>query len=229
MRRAGGRLARALAATAAQQEHGIAAAAAAAGGTLRLLAAGNGHSLASPLWRLESPLLRHLSTSGAFHAASAAASQPNAAPAPPLPPYEAIKARAAAVEASEGAREPAVSLTPSEADRFHRLLRSYEASADAKDQALALYVNSKLYVEACRAFRCAVVEDVAILAFCTACTSPPFNNSGCCHAADQGTASLLLPAYATLAWSHPVHADAVQSILLWLHVQSMWRVSLPGS
>lgn len=72
---------------------------------------------------------------------------------PPLPPYEAVKARAEEVKASEDTCEPAVALTPSEADRFHRLLRSFEASADAKDQALALYVNAKLYVEACKAFR----------------------------------------------------------------------------
>eukprot|EP00887_Chlorella_sp_A99_P002877 scaffold6.g2877.t1 len=68
----------------------------------------------------------------------------------PLPPYQQLQARAAAAESAGGA---AVELTAGEHERFHALMRSFESSADVKDQALALYVNAKLYAEATKAFR----------------------------------------------------------------------------
>lgn len=67
MRRAS-HLVRSLAAKAAHHENSAAAVAAACG-ALRLLA-GGAHSQASPLWRLESPLLRHLSNSAVLKAAA---------------------------------------------------------------------------------------------------------------------------------------------------------------
>ena len=71
-----------------------------------------------------------------------------------LPPYEQLKARAAAAEAAEGGSAgPAVELTAGEQDRFRALIRTFASSADVKDQALALYVNAKLYTAATQAFR----------------------------------------------------------------------------
>lgn len=100
----------------------------------------------SRLWRLPSPLLRHLHGSAG---AQAAAETPPLADLP-LPPYQQLQARAAAAESAGGA---AVELTAGEHERFHALMRSFESSADVKDQALALYVNAKLYAEATKAFR----------------------------------------------------------------------------
>lgn len=90
---------------------------------------------ASHLWRYDSPLLRHLSST----------TEPEAA-APPLPPYQRLKARAAAAEAAEGA---AVELPRGELTHFKSLLRHFQQSGTVKDQALALYVNSKVRRQCC--------------------------------------------------------------------------------
>lgn len=111
----------------------VAAAAAAGGGSLACLPAA---PAATPLWRLDSPLLRHLSSSAASQAAEAAAAAAAAA-GPVLPQYEQLQARAAA-----GGKP--LALQPNEQARFDALLRNFQLSGSVKDQALALYVNSKV-------------------------------------------------------------------------------------
>lgn len=72
--------------------------------------------------------------------ASAAAAAAAAGSIPELPPYQELEARAAA--AADGT--PLLVLAPGERSHFDRLLRSFQLSGAVKDQALALYVNSKV-------------------------------------------------------------------------------------
>ncbi|KAL4443033.1 hypothetical protein ABPG77_008524 [Micractinium sp. CCAP 211/92] len=123
----------------------VAAAAAAGGGSAACLPCLPAAPAATLLWRLDSPLLRHLSSSAAV-AASQAAEAAAAAAVPALPQYEQLQARAAA------GSEP-LALRPKEQTRFDALLRNFQLSGSVKDQALALYVNSKLYAEAVPKFR----------------------------------------------------------------------------
>ncbi|KAL4457773.1 hypothetical protein ABPG75_012638 [Micractinium tetrahymenae] len=127
----------------------VAAAAAAGGGSAVCLPCLPAAPAATPLWRLDSPLLRHLSSSAvaaASQAAEAADAAAAAAAGPALPPYQQLQARAAA------GGEP-LALPPGERARFDALLRNFQLSGSVKDQALALYVNSKLYAEAVPQFQ----------------------------------------------------------------------------
>lgn len=112
------------------------------GGSTATLPAG----VASQLWRYDSPLLRHLST-------VAEAEKP--ASDTILPPYELVKQRAAAAAAQGGGAEarPLLELWAGELARFDALMRNFRNSGAVKDQALALYVNSKLYAEAVPRFQ----------------------------------------------------------------------------
>ncbi|KAI7846490.1 hypothetical protein COHA_000025 [Chlorella ohadii] len=79
--------------------------------------------------------------------------EPQASPAPgaALPPYEQLKYRAAAavkLGGTSGAAQPLVALSAGQRSHFDRLLLNFQLSGSVKDQALALYVNSKLYAEA---------------------------------------------------------------------------------
>lgn len=94
---------------------------------------------ASPLWRYPSPLLRHLHTTAAAAAEAAAECAPAA-----LPPYELLQQRAAAAQRGGGEAQPLLVLQPGEQAHFKRLLRSFKTSGAVRDQALALYVNSKV-------------------------------------------------------------------------------------
>ncbi|KAL4858025.1 DExH-box ATP-dependent RNA helicase DExH18 [Chlorella vulgaris] len=93
----------------------------------------------SHLWRYDSPLLRHLNT---------AAAEP-AADGPALPPYEQVKQRAAAA----ADLQPLLELRGAERTQFDALIRKFQHSGAVKDQALALYVNSKLYRQAIPEFK----------------------------------------------------------------------------
>ncbi|PRW56167.1 ATP-dependent RNA helicase mitochondrial [Chlorella sorokiniana] len=100
---------------------------------------------ASPLWRYDSPLLRHLSS----------LAEPEAS-GPTLPPYEQLKYRAAAavkLGGASGVAQPLVTLSAGQRTHFNGLLRKFQLSGAVKDQALALYVNSKLYAEAMPQFQ----------------------------------------------------------------------------
>lgn len=114
----------------------VAAAAAAGGGSAACLPCLPAAPAVTPLWRLDSPLLRHLSSSAAV-AASQAAGAAAAAAIPALPQYEQLQARAAA-----GSKP--LALRRNEQAHFDALLRNFHLSGSVKDQALALYVNSKV-------------------------------------------------------------------------------------
>jgi hypothetical protein len=89
---------------------------------------------AQQLWKLDSPLLRHLSSAPAIprslHAHAA-----------PLPPYEHLKQKATAVSGGGGSAYP---LTGGEEVHIDAVLHAFEHGATTKDQALALYVNNKV-------------------------------------------------------------------------------------
>lgn len=72
--------------------------------------------------------------------------QPGPEAEAPLPSYEELKARVAAGAAP-------LELLPGEAERFRRLCRRFRSSAAAKDQALALYVNARLFAKAASEFQ----------------------------------------------------------------------------
>lgn len=89
---------------------------------------------AGQLWRYDSPLLRHLSTAPEA-----------AAVGPELPSYEQLQQRAAAAQRGDGGEaQPLLQLAPGEAAYVEGLLRNFKNSGAVKDQALALYVNSKV-------------------------------------------------------------------------------------
>lgn len=74
---------------------------------------------------------------------------PQASPGsgPALSPYEQLKYRAAAavkLGGASGAAQPLVALAPGERTHFNNVLRNFQLSGAVKDQALALYVNSKV-------------------------------------------------------------------------------------
>lgn len=130
------------------------------GGSTATLPAG----VASQLWRYDSPLLRHLSTVAEaevrllclLHSACSATPLSHRTdtclclqkPASDtiLPPYELVKQRAAAAAAQGGGAEarPLLELWAGELARFDALMRNFRNSGAVKDQALALYVNSKV-------------------------------------------------------------------------------------
>ena len=101
-------------------------------------------STASPLWRYDSPMLRHLSSIVSPLEASSAATP---AADVVLPPYEQLRAAAAAAAAragSNGRPVPQLSMTAGERTHFESLLRSFVHAAAVQDQALAIYVNRKV-------------------------------------------------------------------------------------
>ncbi|PSC71656.1 ATP-dependent RNA helicase mitochondrial [Micractinium conductrix] len=109
-------------------------------------------STASPLWRYDSPMLRHLSSIVSPLEASSAATP---AADVVLPPYEQLRAAAAAAAAragSNGRPVPQLSMTAGERTHFESLLRSFVHAAAVQDQALAIYVNRKLYAAAAPKF-----------------------------------------------------------------------------
>lgn len=74
-------------------------------------------------------------------------SLPQASSGPTLPPYEQLKYRAAAavkLGGASGAAQPLVVLNSGERSHFDHLLRNFQLSGAVKDQALALYVNSRV-------------------------------------------------------------------------------------
>lgn len=134
----------------------VAAAATGGGSTTSWLPVA-GPSPGSQLWRHESPLLRHLSSSAAVRqggAAAAAATTAGSGGAAAMPPYEQLKAQAAAAAARSGGGgsdpKPLLELLPGQQSQFDRLLFNFQVSGTVKDQALALYVNSKVGGGSCR-------------------------------------------------------------------------------
>lgn len=117
----------------------VAAAAAASGGSPACLPCNPAAPAAAQLWRLDSPLLRHLSSSAAVAALQAAdaAGASDTAAGRALPQYGQLHARVAA------GSEP-LALPLGEQAHFDALLRNFQLSGSVKDQALALYVNSKV-------------------------------------------------------------------------------------
>jgi hypothetical protein len=72
-------------------------------------------------------------------------------PEPGLPPYEAVKQRAAAAQSH--CSDTPLQLGSGDRARFDALLRDFQRSGAVKDQALALYVNSKVCASKPRGFQ----------------------------------------------------------------------------
>ena len=124
-------------------------------------------------------------------------SLPQASSGPTLPPYEQLKYRAAAavkLGGASGAAQPLVALNAGERSHFDHLLRNFQLSGAVKDQALALYVNSRVSLGS-RTARSTSRLLHGVLGGTAALLS---NSPDLCPAAAAAAASLLAPAAALL-------------------------------